>query len=297
VSHCLLTGGSSQIGHFLLPKLLATVSDVQVLALARQRRPQHLAAHERLHWLVAPAAELDQKQRQQIIEIISLGPLQLALDAIPRCPALQRVVAVTSSSILIKQHSADDREAREIRALAAAEQILIEACQRRSITCQVLRPTLIYGAGLDANVCALALLAERFGMIPVAGKAAGKRRPVHAFDLAAAILRLREIDQAGIWTVTGGSTLSYRQLAESVCQTLQRGRVVGVPSWLLHAVLAAAHLGGRLRTVNSAMIQRQRQDLLFDDQAAKTDWGWSPQPFQLLPQMLHAPQRPWQMSS
>ncbi len=293
MSHCLLTGGSSQIGYFLLPRLLHDDADVQLLALARQSMPDHLASHQRLRWLVADHAGSRMPAATAVTEIISLGPLQLTLEQLARHPALQRVVAISSSSVLIKLHSANLGERAQIRALATAEQALIEQCRQRGIVCQVLRPTLIYGAGLDANVCALAQLAQRYGVIPVAGRAGGLRQPVHAADLATAILRLRRHDHSGIWSVAGGSTLSYRQIATTVCQTLQRGHVIGVPPTLLRTVLAMAHLGGRLGQVNAAMIERQNQDLLFDQQPAMTEWGWSPRPFQLTAAMLHAPQQPF----
>ena len=297
MSHCLLTGGSSQIGYFLLPELLAADANVQVLALARRARPDYLARHERLRWQIAGAADADFSQAAPITEIISLGPLQLTLDAMPHCADLQRVVAVTSSSILVKQHSVDAFEREQIRALAAAEQSLIERCQQRGIVCQILRPTMIYGAGLDANVCALANLAASAGVVPVAGRAAGLRRPVHVGDIAAAVLCLRQLAQSGRWIVNGGSTLSYRELAEKVCQASQRGRVIGVPAVVLKTMLSAAHLAGRLRSVNAGMITRQNQDLLFDDRAAIKDFGWSPRAFQLTAAMLRAPQQPWQPDS
>jgi len=294
MSHCLLTGGSSQIGYFLLPELLAADASVQVLALARRARPDYLATHERLCWHIAGAADADFSQAAPITEIISLGPLQLTLDAMPHCVGLQRVVAVTSSSIVIKQDSVDAFEREQIRALAAAEQSLIERCQQHGIVCQILRPTMIYGAGLDANVCALAKLAAGAGVVPLAGRAAGLRRPVHAADIAAAVLRLRQLAQSGRWIVTGGSTLSYRELAENVCRTLRRGRVIGVPAVVLQTLLSAAHFAGRLRSVNAGMIARQNQDLLFDDRAAIKDFGWSPRAFQLTAAILRAPQQPWQ---
>ena len=297
MSHCLLTGGSSQIGYFLLPELLAADASVQVLALARRARPDYLAKHERLCWHIASGVDADFLQAASISEIISLGPLQLTLDAMPQCVGLQRVVAVTSSSILVKQDSVDAFEREQIHALAAAERSLIERCQQRGIVCQILRPTMIYGAGLDANVCALAKLAASPGVIPVAGRATGLRRPVHAADIAAAVLGLRQLAQSGHWIVTGGSTLSYRELAENVCQAMQRGRVIGVPAVVLNTMLSAAHLAGRLRSVNAGMIVRQNQDLLFDDRAAITDFGWSPRAFQLSAAMLRAPQQPWQPDS
>jgi len=292
MSHCLLTGGSSQIGHFLLPLLLAGEPTQQIMALARRPRPQHLPDDPRLHWRLTSGGKVDLPQPQQITQIISLGPLSLTLAVLPQCSAVRHVLAVTSSSIVSKQSSADGAEREQIRALAQAEQALIEQCRQRGIVCQVLRPTLIYGAGLDANVCALANLARRFGVIPVAGRAPGLRRPVHAADLATAIVQLQALNLSGVWTLAGGSTLSYRQLAEAVCQALQRGHVLGVPQALLTSMLWLAHKAGRMRAVNAAMIRRQQQDLLFDDHPARSDFGWSPRPLQLSAAMLQAPQQP-----
>ncbi|MDA3932747.1 MAG: NAD(P)-dependent oxidoreductase [Gammaproteobacteria bacterium] len=300
MSHCLLTGGSSQIGYYLLPKLLAADADVQVLALARRRMPDYLCADPRLHWHLCGELTATQHQSDDLVvdpatvtEMISLGPVQLVQHYLPRCHRLRHLQLLTSSSVLTKTHSGSRAEREQIQALARAEQDIVQQCSQRDIVCQVLRPTMIYGAGLDANVCALASMVERTGVVPVVGAAPGLRQPVHAADLADAILTLREHAHSGIWQLAGATQLSYRMLATQVCETLGKGRVRSLPYAVLAAMLGIAQLFGKLPTANSAMLRRQHQDLVFDNAPARRDWGWAPREFQLQPQMLQRPLQPY----
>ena len=86
----------------------------------------------------------------------------------------------------------------------------------------LLRPTLIYGCGMDRNVSVLAGLAQRFGVVPLAGQAAGLRQPVHADDLArAAFDALGAVATHGrAYALPGGETLPYREMVARVCATL-----------------------------------------------------------------------------
>ena len=95
------------------------------------------------------------------------------------------MVAFSSSSVLSKADSNDRSERRLMRSLAAGEEALVAACSERGISLLLLRPTMIYGCGMDRNVSRLAAMARRHGVIPLAGAASGLRQPVHAEDLAA----------------------------------------------------------------------------------------------------------------
>jgi nucleoside-diphosphate-sugar epimerase len=128
------------------------------------------------------------------------------------------VVAFSSSSVLSKADSADPAERARMAAMAREEAALAAACAGRGLPLLLLRPTLIYGCGLDRNVSLLADLARRFGAIPLAGQAAGLRQPVHADDLAAlAVQALTAPAPVSLDSpACGGSTLSYREMARRI---------------------------------------------------------------------------------
>ena len=96
---------------------------------------------------------------------------------------VEKVVVFSTTSTLTKQTSRDRHERAQIEAIAADERVLNDLCLERGIDLVLLRPTLVYGCGLDRNVSLLLKLGERSGFIPLSSQADGLRQPVHAEDL------------------------------------------------------------------------------------------------------------------
>ena len=177
-------------------------------------------------------------------------------------------------------------------AMAEDEQALQAACAERGIALLLLRPTLIYGCGMDRNVSVLADLARRFGMIPLAGPASGLRQPVHADDLALlAVLALqtdRPLDTVS--AACGGSTLTYREMAGRVAALQPRPvRLPALPEGLMAALVRMLSLLRGGRGFNAEMVRRQNRDLVFDDSALRLALNWSPRPFEPHPEDFHVP--------
>jgi nucleoside-diphosphate-sugar epimerase len=289
----LLTGASSQLGVFLLPRLLD--AGFQVMALSREGPAAPICIAPGLYWthpdLVADfgadfgAGHGVGSQGQLaygVNQLISCGPLELAIQLIGRCPRLQQAVVFSTSSVLSKQHSVNDRERAHIAAIRQAESSLRELCDERKLPLLLLRPTLIYGCGQDRNISLLARIGSRFGFIPVAGKASGLRQPVHADDLAQlavnALLNDEEIYLES--EVSGGSSLSYREMAEVIAASCKRRvRVIRVPERLLAVAIATLSLLPRWRSLNAEMVHRQNRDLVFDDSALRKALNYDPRAF------------------
>lgn len=284
-----VTGASSQLGVFLLPRLRA--AGFRVLAVSREAPraggalPEGAAAAD-VRWLHPDGLSPGPNRRHPVgplDHLVSCGPLALARDIVLQHGSLQRVVAFSSSSVLSKAHSPDTRESRLMGALARQEQDLGSACGQKGLPLLLLRPTLIYGCGRDRNITFLARLGRRFGLIPLAGRAEGLRQPVHADDLAELAVRALTCGEAIALAcaVCGGSTLSYRDMVHRVAAALPgKVRVVTLPVGLFSAaVWLAARLPGR-RDLSPEMVRRQGRDLVFDDSALREALGWSPRPFE-----------------
>jgi len=270
----LVTGASSQIGCYLLPALLG--AGYRVTAVSRHARPPWIADHPDLQWC---AADLAAGCPVPVpARVVSAGPLSFAADWLASGAGDRRLVAFSSTSVLSKADSPDPPERRQIRALQQAEARLM-ALQPRAL---VLRPTLIYGAGLDRNLSRVAAWVRRIGTVPVARPANGLRQPVHAADLARLAVSQLESGVDGVWQLGGGSRLSYRAMIEAVFRACgRRPRLLSVdPStaarwwWLLGRLPGSAGL-------SPEMLRRQNRDLLFDDTAARTRLGWAPREFSL----------------
>ncbi len=281
-----VAGATSQVGVFLLPRLRS--AGFRILALSRQAPLQPLEVAPGVTWLrtsfLADGERLDQVMALPSPDcLVSCGPLDLAARLLLRHPGLRRAVVFSSSSVLSKAESRDAPERDRMREMAASEAGLRQRCAEVSLPLLLLRPTLIYGCGMDANVSRLARLAARYGVLPLAGAAAGLRQPVHADDLAQLAVQALLAATPGDFEAfaCGGSTLSYREMVLRVAALqMRRVRTPALPEGLLAVLLGlAGRLSGR-SGLNAEMARRQNRDLVFDDHLLRERLGWNPRPFE-----------------
>jgi nucleoside-diphosphate-sugar epimerase len=279
-----VTGASSQLGIFLLPRL--RTAGYRVVAVSRSAPHPTTAADGDVVWLhpdLVRAGTVEGGIAGPPSHLISCGPLDTAREIVLHQPSLLRVVAFSSSSVLSKLDSPDREERLAMELMARQEAELAESCARRALPLLLLRPTLIYGCGRDRNVSLLAALARRFGLIPLAGAAGGLRQPVHADDLAQlAVLALAAERPLTVTSAAcGGSTLAYRAMAERVAAAMPgKVRLLTLPAGLMAAaVWSLSRLPG-WQGLSTAMVRRQNQDLVFDDADLRQALNWSPRPFE-----------------
>lgn len=265
----LVVGGSSQIGHFLLPRLRATGEPV--LALSRQPRP----ALDGVQWLRG-ALPHALPALPELSAIISFGPLQALADWLVQATlaGAPRVVATSSMSAESKRDSAVPAERAIARVLRDGESALAAACARHGCAWTVLRPTLVYGAGLDKSLTPIARRALRTRVFPIpAGR--GLRQPVHADDIAQAVLAVLECPAAAgrIVPIGGGERLVYPQMFARVRRSLPRTTLaVRLPAWLLR-------LGGCAWPALRGPLSRLDSDLIADNDELQRLLGIHPRPF------------------
>jgi len=205
----LVFGASSQIGHFLLPSLARYGSEVW--AVSRRAR----AGQTGIHWIQGALPDTVPDDAAPWDGIISAGPLGALAHWLARhdAPPTRALVAVSSMSVISKQASIIEGERVMMAQMRAAEQALGQECGRLGITWTILRPTLIYGAGLDRNLTPLARRARRWRWFPLpSGR--GLRQPVHAADVAEAARRALVCPEANgkILSIGGGERLPVREM-------------------------------------------------------------------------------------
>jgi nucleoside-diphosphate-sugar epimerase len=196
-------------------------------------------------------------------------------------PSLKRIVVFSSTSVLTKLDSEIVAERQMWQNLAEAEQKIVAACEARNIEWTILRPTLIYAEGRDANITPLSRLIRRFGIMPVVGGGGGLRQPVHAEDLAIGAIAAASSASAAnkFYSLPGGETLTYREMVGRIFDGLQRPRrTIPVPAALWR--MAFAFVKPLFPGVNVAMGTRMMKDMAFDCSPAKQDFGWSPRRFE-----------------
>lgn len=273
----LVFGGSGQIGVPVIERLLA--NDWRVTAISRA--PQTDRAE--LKWLRGDLQRI-QGLPQRVDAIFSLGPLDHFSHWYAGAALLApRVIAFGSTSLETKQESEDLPERDVAARLGDAEARIFEAARQRQAGATVLRPTLVYGAGRDKTLTRIASLARRIGFFVLPGNADGLRQPVHVQDLADAALAAVEAGNAHgrSYALPGGETLPYAEMVKRMLASLQPpARLIRVPTPLFTAALAAAHALGKMQSLGGAAVARMQQDLVFDAEPARRDFGYSPRKFQ-----------------
>jgi len=271
----LVTGASSQLGVFLLPRLQAAGFSVRALSRRVSARPVKVSSG--VEWWRSQVAN----DPERVKALVSCGPLSLAVDLAGQGEAIERVVAFSTTSVLTKAASGNRAESRQVASILTEETRLQAICQQRGISLLLLRPTLIYGCGLDQNISLLARFGKRFGFIPVAGNAGGLRQPVHADDLAALAVRALVRAQAVNLTspVCGGSTITYQEMVTEIASCLEGVRAVSIPPGLFGAAAGLASMFPAFRGINAEMVRRQAVDLVFDDTALHSALSYEPRPF------------------
>lgn len=280
----LLFGATGSIGKSVCKLLLS--GGWTVVAVTRQQVPEPFAGVEWRYGALPDITIVD----EYFDAIISCGPLDLfshwyvQTEVTCNC-----IVAFSSTSVHIKQLSPEHSERDLAGRLQQAEARLMAAPNKKTMAVTILRPTLVYGTGMDRNISRIASLAYRYGFFILPHDAVGLRQPVHVDDLATtAIVALSRTGAAVCsYDLPGGETLTYREMTTRILSGLQPpvGLLI-VPGIFFRIVASVARIF-RLHDAGDAVLARMRENLVFDDSAARADLGYSPRPFTLDTNMLN----------
>lgn len=288
VGAILVVGASGQVGRFLLPRLAARGYTVD--ALSRNPRPDGMPELEGVRWVIPSVA----RHRVPLYTgLVSAGPLGLALEYAQAMPSVRTLAVTSSSSVLSKDKSPDAAERLQIEGLRQAEEGFRALARKRRLPLVILRPTLVYGCGLDRNLTRYATFIRRFGFLPVSSRAGGLRQPVHADDVAQALvasLAPRERREL-ISPLCGTDTIDYRGMVRRIFTAQGRTpRLLELPPALLVAALKTASMLRLAGDANPEMIRRQATNLVFDDGLARSELNVRPRRFRPGPEAFRPPE-------
>ncbi|HEL3832549.1 TPA: hypothetical protein UMX25_001594 [Stenotrophomonas maltophilia] len=268
----LVSGATSQIGRFLLPRLVQAHGRVQ--AVSRQPQP----AQDGVQWLCGDlAAALDSVPSPDWQAIASFGPLEALAQWLSRQTAApaRRVIATSSMSVLSKQNSEQEDEQDVVAMLQRGEAGLIAQAERLGMGWTILRPTLIYGAGIDRSITPIVQRALRLRLFPIP-LVGGLRQPVHADDIARAVVACIATGAASarVLEIGGGERLRYHAMFRRVHASLTQ------PTLALP--LPGAALRGLAAVLPRARgpVSRLQQDLIADNGPLQALLDVHPRPFQ-----------------
>lgn len=279
-------GATSFVGECLVSKLLEDGWQVA----AYTRRNVAMSAQEPMHpamsWRQIDAGGDRTDHGEKIADWFYLAPIWTLPEHFDWLVAqgMRRLVALSSTSVLTKNHSLDSSERALAHQLAEGESCLQDRANQQDVRWTILRPTLIYGWGRDQNIMQIVKFIRKFGFFPLAGQGKGLRQPVYVKDVAeaclAALLSERTINQ--VYNIAGGETLAYDTMVEKIFYAMGRTpRLLYLPEWLIHAVVKAVRTLPRFQHITPGMVDRMNQDLVFDYSAAVRDFDYAPGLFNL----------------
>lgn len=256
----LVFGATGQVGRAVLAR--CHLADQPILALSRQAAPR--PAGRAIRWLPARLPDAV-PALPPVCAVLSLGPLDLFSQWLQHwqpAAGAPAVVALSSMSAVSKAASRHGGERQLAARMQGAEDDLAQRCDELGLPWTVLRPTLMWGAGMDRSLSPLARRAMRWHCMPVP-MAQGLRQPVHVDDVADAVLAsLRKTDARGCRIECGGGErLSVHLLFQRIRASMpQPTLAVPVPALLSRAMAPAA----RFSRV-AAAAARLNVDLLADN--------------------------------
>ncbi|MCH2037769.1 MAG: NAD-dependent epimerase/dehydratase family protein, partial [Rickettsiales bacterium] len=277
----IIAGASGQVGGAVLRRAL--LEKTKIIAFFNKTIINF--SHPNVEWSYTnlagkePIAMSDTDTPKVLIHTPSLWYLPNHLEEFA-ASGVKRLICFSSTSIEGKANSANNYEKQLVANFQNAEAEVIKRCDALGIKWTILRPTLIYGIGLDRNVSSIVRFIKAFGFLPLAGKAKGLRQPVHVDDLAKACISIinNPNTYGKCYNLSGGEILSYHEMVGRIFDTIGMKRKILQLSQL-PLLIDMYSFVMRKKETNGEIARRMNADLNFDYISAKNDFGYDPRSF------------------
>ena len=286
--YAVIFGATSLVGRHLLRRLAER--GFGGLCLSRRAEPAACETPPSFSWgTVSREAGL---RVPTSATLFSLVPIPALPPLLARTTGGNRLIALSTSSAVYKVRSPDPAERRLAQDTRRAEDEVRRLCEDKGIAWTVFRPTLVYDPGHDRNVTAIAAFVRRFGVFPIIWPGSGRREPIHADDVAQAMVASLDVPATAgaLFDLPGGETVIYREMVRRIFRALGRRPV------LLYLPRGPAQMAFHAwRTVtgapySAASLERMNADLTLDPVPVRDALGIACRPFH--PEFLHMNGRP-----
>lgn len=256
----LVLGGGSLVGNYLMP--LLEQRGYRGYVVSRKK----IETTANFTWLPSHEVQDASWHLQDRAIIISLWPLWLLVPIMTQFLGAAQLIALSSTSLFGKTKEMDRQEREITKRIVSAEEHVRVNSETFRIPYTILRPTLIYDCVHDHSINFISQIIRRFGFFMVAGNAAGLRQPVHAEDVAQAIVNSIANEPAynKLLYVTGGETITYFTMIRRVAEALKSPiRIITVPKFIPKLLLLIMRYLG-FTELSPSLFDRMNQDLAFD---------------------------------
>lgn len=276
------TGGTGQIGEFLESRLAD--SSVRLVNLSRKPKKQ---GDDKNRWMEVDITDpgfLFPKQGGATA-FVHMAPIWLLPQLMKKCSdcGINRIVVFGSTSIFGKSKSSSQDEIDLVEKMKCAEKMILDSAKAGGIDVTILRPTMIYGGANNKNVDVIKSGLQKSSLFPLAGGGCGLRSPVHADDLAMAVLSVlgNRKTFGKCYNLSGGESLSYAQMVRKIGESAGiSARFIHLPLPLYRRGLKLVSIFPRYSFIDPSMADRQLVDLVYDNTEAVNDFGYAPRMFE-----------------
>ena len=275
--YAVIFGATSLVGRHLLRRLAEY--GFTGLCLSRHAEPAPCETPQGFSW--GTVSEEDGLRVPASTTLFSLVPIPALPPLIARTVGGNHLIALSTSSAIYKAESPDPTERQLAQDVRRAEKEVGRLCRAKGIAWTIFRPTLVYDPGHDRNISAIAVFIRRFGVFPVVWPGSGRRQPIHADDVAQAMVAALNAPGARgvLFDLPGGETLTYREMVRRIFQSLGRRPVLlylplglaRVAFYVWHTVTGAKY--------SAASLERTNMDLTLDPAPVRDALGIACRPF------------------
>lgn len=273
----LVTGATGLTGTLFLGHFAKSSPGSEVHCLVRQQSDRHPIEqlNLKLSYFIGDSSTnqtwdeiLAEYVPTTIVHIASIRHTPVILKRLQTLGQLPRLIVIGTTGVYSKYN----------QYAAVYRDIESQLAQYRGTYC-LLRPTMIYGSHRDKNLHKLIKFCDRYGGFPVFGSGSCLLQPIHADDLAQAILKtLQRPEVRGAYNLSGGSVVTFRELLALVEQQIDKPvRPIWMPLnagiWL--ATILETVLGKR-SLVRREQILRLQEDKVYSHETAQRDLDFFP---------------------
>lgn len=274
----IILGATSLIAPWLVDRIMSAGYECLCLSRKKPDYTNKLSAE----WKPIGAELKSISFQKKDLVVVSLLPIWVLADRITQIPHPRHIIAFSTTSLFGKSNSRNSKEQHIVRMIKRGERGLTEYCRKKGICWTILRPTLIYDGKTDGNVTRMAAFIKKWQALPIAAPANGLRQPVHADDLADAVVKAIDNPAAynHAYNLGGGEILSYKEMCKRIFGRLGRKpRIIPVPLGIICFACRTIDWLTRGKGPNAAMFIRMNEHLVYDQAPAQKDLGYAPRPF------------------
>ena len=279
--YAVIFGATSVVGPHLARRLAER--GFEGVCFSRRERPAQYGMPSGFAWQTI--SEGDRPSVPACAIVFSLAPISALPALLGRTTGADRLIALSTSSVYFKAESSDPDERHQAQTLKRAETEVRSQCADRAIAWTIFRPTLVYDPGHDRNVTAIAAFVRRFGVFPVAWPGTGRRQPIHADDVAQAMVAAARVPEANgaIFDLPGGETLTYRTMVRRTIRSSGRRPILLYLPLGLARVAFGAWRAATGAEYSAASLERMNMDLTLDPAPVRETLGITCRPFRPQP--------------